>query len=226
MSRSGCWRDVLLARKAMTFNPEIHHRRSIRLQGYDYAQAGAYFVTICVQNRQCLFGEIVEGKMRLGAAGAMMQTVWDEIPVHYPGVDIAEFVVMPNHVHGIILVGSTHRGYSPPNDPVGAAPRGRPQSGAPQAGQPQGVAPTGVRRLSLSDVVHRYKTMTTKRYADGVKQWGWPAFSGRLWQRNYWEHVIRNDADFLRISEYIQNNPLQWEQDELNPSSGTTVGQP
>lgn len=201
----------------MPFKPEIHHRRSIRLQGYDYSQAGAYFVTLCNQNRECLQGEIVEGKMRLHAAGDMIQAVWNEIPDHYPGVDVAEFVVMPNHIHGIIIETISR-------DCVGAAPRGRPVPVPPHdhlgpPGQAQGPAPTGVVRLSLPDVVHRFKTMTSKLYADGVKQQRWPSFAGRLWQRNYWEHVIRDEADFLRIRQYIQNNPAQWEQDSLNQQS-------
>ena len=97
----------------MKFNPKIHNRRSIRLQGYDYSQAGAYFVTICTHNRKCLFGDIADGEMWLNDAGRMVQAVWDEIPAHYPGIDIDAFVIMPNHIHGIIVI-------------VGAAPRGRP----------------------------------------------------------------------------------------------------
>ena len=88
----------------MTFNPKIHRRRSIRLQGYDYSQAGAYFITICTQNRECMFGEIVDGKMVLNHAGNMIQTIWDEIPFHYAGIEIDEFAVMPNHIHGIIVI--------------------------------------------------------------------------------------------------------------------------
>jgi hypothetical protein len=117
----------------MKLNPKIYDRRSIRLQGYDYSQAGAYFVTICAQNRECLFGDIADGEMRLNDAGQMVQTVWDEIPAHYPGIDIDAFVVMPNHIHGIIVI-------------VRAAPCGRPEQGQPRGdGQPQGGAPTGVR---------------------------------------------------------------------------------
>jgi REP element-mobilizing transposase RayT len=202
---------------AMKFNPEIHHRRSIRLQTYDYTQAGAYFVTLCSQNRECLFGQIENGETRLSAAGSMIESVWNEIPENYPGIDIAEFVVMPNHIHGIIvIVGAT---------PCGCPPHGCPETGhaqerqghaREQQGQARGPAPTET-RLSLPDVVHRFKTMTTKRYADGVKQCGWPPFPGRLWQRNYWEHVIRNESDLARIREYIQNNPTQWALDRLNP---------
>ena len=131
--------------------------------------------------------------MRLNDAGRMIQTVWDEIPIHYPGIGINEFVVMPNHIHGLIML-------------VGAGPRA-----CPSLAQPR-VAPTP---LSLPDVVHRFKTMTTKRYTDGVKQHGWAPFPAKLWQRNYWEHVIRNDLDLHEIREYIQNNPLKWELDSL-----------
>jgi putative transposase len=198
----------------MKYNPEIHHRRSIRLQGYDYSQPGAYFLTICTQDRECLFGEIVNGEMWLNNAGKMIQTVWDEIPAHYPGIDIDEFAMMPNHIHGIIVI-------------VGAAPRGRPDSGQPgptgptgktePTGQPRGVAPTV--ELSLPDVAHRFKTMTTKRYADGVKQHGWRPFPGKLWQRNYWEHIVRNESELDSIRDYIRNNAKQWELDKLHPDN-------
>ena len=189
------------------YDPAIHHRRSIRLQGYDYSQAGAYFVTICTQNRECLFGEIVDGEMRLNDVGKMIQAVWDEIPANYPGIDIDAFIVMPNHIHGIVVI-------------VGAAPCGRPGTttapcGRPDEGHPRGGAPTVGVGLSLPDVVHRFKTMTTKRYADSVKQNGWPSFPGKLWQRNYWEHVVRNEPELNRIREYIHNNPAQWEMDKL-----------
>ena len=101
----------------MGYDSRRHHRRSIRLQGYDYTQAGAYFVTVCVQDRECLLGQIVGEEMQLSEAGQMVQSVWDELPDHYPGVDVDEFVVMPNHIHGIILL---------TDNPVGATPRGCP----------------------------------------------------------------------------------------------------
>ncbi len=208
----------------MSYKPKIHHRRSIRLKGYDYSQAGAYFLTICAQNKKCLFGDIVDGEMRLNDAGMMIQTVWYEIPAHYPGIETDEFVIMPNHVHGIAVI-------------VGAAPRGRPDVGSrpglgghPDGGQARnfvGAAPRGrpdvgdhpdpgeARTLSLPDVVHRFKTMTTKRYADGVKNLGWQPFPGKLWQRNYWEHIVRNEFELQTIREYICNNPTRWELDKL-----------
>lgn len=179
----------------MKLDAEYHHRRSIRLKGYDYTQPGGYFVTTCTQDRACLFGEVVDGKMRLNEAGRMVQAVWEEIPVHYAGVAIDAFVVMPNHIHGIVVL-------------VGATPCGRPLSG-----QAQGPAPT----ISLPDVVHRFKTMTTKHYADGVKQAGWSPFPGQLWQRNYYEHIIRDEDSLNRIRQYITDNPAQWALDRENP---------
>jgi putative transposase len=195
----------------MAYNPDMHHRRSIRLQGYDYSRAMAYFISICTQNRVDLFGDIVDGKMVLNHAGTMVQTVWNEIPIHYTGTEIDEFIVMPNHFHGIIVIVA-----------VGATPRGCPDpctTGAPRPknGQAQGPAPTeNTGTLSLGDIVHRIKTMTTKQYADGVKQLGWQSFPGKLWQRNYWEHIIRNEMELSRIREYIHDNSTQWESDRLN----------
>jgi len=181
----------------MNYDPDRHHRRSIRLKGFDYSQSGAYFVTICTQNRACLFGEIVEGEMRLNEAGRMVHAAWEELSIHYPGVECDGFVVMPNHIHGIVVL-------------VGAGPRA-----CPDHGQPQGVAPT----LSLVDVVHRFKTLTTKRYADRVKQFGWPPFPGRLWQRNYYEHIIRDEESLNRIRRYILDNPARWAFDRENPAA-------
>ncbi|MEA1958148.1 MAG: transposase [Chloroflexota bacterium] len=148
----------------MNFEVGKHKRRSIRLKEYDYSQAGAYFVTICTQNRECLLGEMVNGEMRLNNAGRMIQSVWDDIPKHYAGIETDAFIIMPNHIHVIIVL-------------VGATPCGRPDS---NKGQARGPAPTEDTTLSLSGVVHRFKTMTTKRYTDGVKQNGWSAFKRRL----------------------------------------------
>jgi putative transposase len=188
----------------MRSDPNHHHRRSIRLKGYDYTQLGAYFVTICTQNRACLFGEVVDGTMLLNDAGRMIQTAWDDIPVHYAGVAIDAFVVMPNHIHGIVVL-------------VGAAPCGRPPLGqASSSGQARGPTPTMA--ISLPDVVHRFKTLTTKQYADGVKQSGWLPFPGHLWQRNYYEHIIRDEESLSRIRQYIADNPAQWALDRENPA--------
>jgi putative transposase len=175
-----------------------HHRRSIRRKGYDYAQPGAYFVTTCAQGGECLFGEIVSGQMRMTDVGQMVHETWYAMPRHYAGIEVDMFVVMPNHVHGIIRL-------------VGAGPRARPG-----AGQPQGVAPT--LSLSLPDVVHRFKSLTTTRYRQDVVEKSRHAFDGRLWQRNYFEHIIRNDRDLERIREYIAANPSRWSSDRENPA--------
>ena len=201
----------------MKYDPNIHDRRSIRLKGYDYSKAGLYFVTICTQNRLCLFGEIEHGEMILNDAGMMIKTIWHEIPIYYHGFNIHEFVVMPNHFHGIIQIASNPK-------PVGAGPRacpvinecqrtnGEPETnGQPQQiGQPRGVAPT----MSLPDIVHRFKTLTTKRYIDGVNNNNWHPFNKKLWQRNYFEHIIRNHESYLKITEYIHANPVKWREDK------------
>jgi REP element-mobilizing transposase RayT len=163
------------------YNPDLHHRRSIRLSGYDYSQNGLYFVTICTHNREYLFGDIRDGEMHLNDAGKMIQRVWDEIPIYYPSIGIEQFIVMPNHIHGIIAI----HDMPPP-------------------------------RLSLPEVVQRFKTMTTKQYTDGVKYHHWQSFSGKLWQRNYWEHIIRTEQSQREIATYIITNPAQWETDTLH----------
>jgi REP element-mobilizing transposase RayT len=176
-------------------------RRSIRLKDYDYAQVGAYFVTIVVQDRKCLFGEIIGGVLQLNAAGLMVQAVWEDLSNHYAGIDPDAFVVMPNHIHGIVVLVGTEAHAIPTSE-----------------GQPQGVAPTRTgAKMSLSDVVHRFKTLTTKRYIEGVKRFSWASFATRLWQRNYFEHVIRNDESLQRIRQYIHENPARWEFDRENP---------
>ncbi len=181
----------------MPYQPHLHHRRTIRLPGYDYSRAGAYFITICTQNKLRLFGEIVDGEMRLNEAGVMVQTVWEEIPRFYPGIDIDVFQMMPDHVHGIVILEDSTEPMVSKN-PAGASPRGCP------SGDQISHA------MSLPDVVHRFKTMTTKRYVDGVKQNDWLPFPGKLWQRNYYERVIRDEEALDRIRKYIIANPGKW----------------
>ncbi len=141
----------------MKYNPDVHHRRSIRLRDYDYSQAGVYFITICTQGRQHLFGDIEDGMVKLSAAGEMVHTVWDEIPSHYPGVEIDQFVIMPNHIHGIISI-------------VGAGPRACPhdnnmaQLQTPDTGQPQGVAPTKYLQTCRIQGNHRGLPLRDIRY--------------------------------------------------------------
>ncbi len=190
----------------MPYDPFKHHRRSIRLKGYDYSQAGAYFVTICAQNRECLFGEIAEGgEMRLNDAGAMIVRWWDELSNKFPTFEPDAFVVMPNHIHCIVVITD-----------VGATLRGRPdeaKQGQPQGGQPHRAAPT---HPTLGDMMDWFKTMATNEYIRGVKQLGWKPFNKKVLQRNYYEHIIRNERELNAIREYIQNNPANWAADMDN----------
>lgn len=182
---------------ALKYDPDQPFRHSIRLPGYDYAQPGAYFVTVCTKDRECLFGEVLNGKMVLNEAGRMVEGVWGELPRNYTGIDVAGFVVMPNHIHGIIVLATG-----------GAGPRA-----CPDGGRQQGAAPT----MSLMDVVHRFKSLTTTRYRHGVAEWNWLPFPGRLWLRNYYERIIRNEAELNCVRQYIIDNPMQWEMDRENP---------
>ena len=166
-------------------------RRSIRLQGYDYSQAGAYFVTICTQNRQCLFGNIVDGEMVLNEYGSVIRTCWVEIPVHFSETKLDLFVVMPNHVHGIVWLNGR-----------GTACR------APTTGEQFGKPVSG----SLPAMIRSFKSAVTKQINEMCNTPG-----AKLWQRNYYEHIIRNNNELNRIREYITHNPARWDMDRENP---------
>ena len=188
----------------MPYNSNIHHRKSIRLKGYDYSQAGLYFITICVQDRECLFGKIENGEMILNDAGKMVENEWLKIPNRFTNVHLHEYVVMPNHFHAImeIAVGATlvvdqHEMADNENE----------------NGQPQGFAPT--KPKTVGDMVGAFQSIATVEYIRGVKQLGWQPFNGKLWQRNYWEHIIRDEQSYQRISAYIINNPKKWNDDSL-----------
>lgn len=192
------------------YNPNIHKRRSIRLKGYDYSQAGLYFITICCQNRECRFGNVVNGKMQLNDAGTMVENEWLKLPERFNNVQLHEYVVMPNHFHVIFeIVGATLV--------VALNDVGQPenQNGQPinQHGQPQGFAPT--KPKTVGDMMGAFQSIVTVQYIRGVKQHGWKSFNGKLWQRNYWEHIVRNEQSYQRISEYIINNPKKWENDKF-----------
>ena len=192
----------------MPYNPDHHQRRSIRLQGYDYTQVGAYFVTVCTQRRMCLFGGVVDGKMRVNDPGRMVERWWLELAEKFPSVKVDAFVVMPNHFHGILMSLDQHKD-------VGADLRVCPGSSGDQGAhtEPQG-AHAGA---PLPRIVQWFKTMTTNEYIRGVKELGWMPFPGRLWQRNYYEHVIRDDREMNAIRQYIVDNPAKWAEDRENP---------
>ena len=209
----------------MKYNPDIHHRKSIRLKGYDYSQEGAYFVTICTQNRECMLGEIKNGKMILNDGGVIVKKYWNEIPKHYPIVILDEFVVMPNHVHGIIIINRDNVGvndYSPKN--INANDYSPKNVGANDYSPKNITANDNLSRSirandnsplqingtsnSLGAIVRGFKIGVTKWFRTN---------SGIIivWQKNYYEHIIRNEKSLNAIREYIINNPDNWEKDEM-----------
>ena len=201
----------------MTFNPNIHHRRSIRLQDYDYTHTGAYFITICVQNHECLLGNIGNGVMTMNDAGRMVETVWRGLPCRFPLVELDAFVVIPNHVHGIV---SIYDDIGPPSsvpngsDHLGAAMPGGPMLGGPRPGGPR-PAPT-----TLGTIVCAFKSIAAIQVNRLLSRTALP-----FWQRNYFERVIRNNSELNEICKYIGNNPLKWSINEhLESSDIPTLG--
>jgi len=178
------------------YDQEKYHRRSIRLKGYDYSQAGAYYVTMCTQNRECLFGEIVNGKMRLNEYGQIVQQCWMEIPQHYQNVQLDEYVVMPNHVHGIIIINESDI------STVGAIHELPLRHELPHSREQR-------RNMLLPKIIGRFK-MNVAKPINRIRQT--PGIS--VWQRNYYEHIIRNENELNRIRHYIINNPLHWKTDD------------
>lgn len=185
----------------------IHQRRSIRLPGFDYSQFGAYFITICSQNREELFGEIVNGEMVLNDYGELVQFTWNDLVNHMTGIELGEFVIMPNHVHGIVMIVGDE--YS-----VGAGSEPAPTNDA--RTEPARTETKRMKRQPLSEIVRQFKTFSARRINEKRGTTGIP-----VWQRNYWEHIIRNDEEHEAISAYILNNPGQWELDSLHVGNKT-----
>lgn len=156
-------------------------RKTIRLKNYDYTQNGLYFITICVQERLCLFGNIVDNSMLLNQAGRMLEYWYKELESHFSNVICLDYVIMPNHIHFIIQINSSLNNL----------------------------------QYSLFDIIQRFKSITTSEYIKKVRNDNWKPFHKKLWQRSYYEHIIRNEDDYLSIAEYIENNPLNWQKDKL-----------
>ena len=214
------------------YNPAIHHRKSIRLKGYDYSQNGLYFITICTYNRECLFGEIIDKKMILNDAGKIANECWLKIPEHFPDAVLHEYVVMPNHVHGIIeLAGMAAAGYENKEgqnvggqnvgnqnvgvqnfnprhfDPLLPTQPPPSQPSLPPQPPPQNQFQHIIPR-SIGSIVRGYKIGVTKFFRDNTDIY-------HVWQRNYHEHIIRTEQSYWRISEYVINNPEAWENDKF-----------
>ncbi|MCK5741132.1 MAG: transposase [Chlorobi bacterium] len=223
----------------MKYNPEKHHRRSIRLKEYDYSQSGLYFITLCVQNRECIFGNIEDGTMILNEYGTIAKNEWIETGIIRPNILISNFIIMPNHIHGIIEIAgrgtvlrapmtngkdqagkvTDHRDPTTKNDPTIENGRGSvirtpvtvtdhrdPTTENDPTIEKFGKPPPN----SIPTIIRSYKATVTKqiniiRQSPGMK----------LWQRNYYEHIIRNEKSFYKVSEYIRTNPLRWKEDKF-----------
>ena len=174
----------------------LKNRRSLRLSGYDYSQGGAYFVTICVNKRQGLLGPIINNQMQLNHYGKIADTSWTYLAQAYPYVELDEWIIMPNHLHGIIFIA--------PDNIISTDCRGGSRT-----------APTGARKIkSLGRLIGAFKTISTKQINFTRKISG-----ASFWQRNFYEHVIRDDHSLNCIREYIVTNPLQWDLDRENPQA-------
>ena len=166
-------------------------RRNIRLPSYDYTWQGAYFVTICTHDKQNLFGDIVDHTMRLNPYGEIVDSVWKDIPLHYPEVKNEVFIIMPNHVHLIIMIQDSGR----------AGPR-----------------PAPTRKPLLSEIVRAFKSYSSRGINEHRHSQGIP-----VWQRSYYEHVIRSKEEFAQIGESVLFNAAKWETDRENPHSGSKL---
>jgi putative transposase len=187
----------------MPYDPDRYHRRSIRLRGYDYAQVGTYFVTVCVHGRECVLGAIDGDRVRLSEAGQVVLSTWQRLPLRFPRIACDAFVVMPNHIHGIIMI------VNPGQTGIRSVGAGLalPSSDTfltRNQGTPRG-APT------LGHIVGAFKSVSAVACNRLLDRRGVP-----FWQRNYWEHVIRDDDDLNHLRDYIESNPARWAEDEEN----------
>jgi len=176
----------------MPFYPQKHHRRSIRLRNYDYSQVGAYFITVCTKNRECFLGEIENGEITLNEYGMIVEKEWLMTEKIRSNIQMDKYIVMPNHFHGIIIINTNCRGT------LQRAPT-KEQFGRPISD-------------SIPTIIRLFKSTTTKQINQIHGTPGIP-----VWQRNYYEHIIRNEKEFDNIRQYVEGNPVLWEYDHENP---------
>ena len=203
------------------FDPQRHHRRSIRLKGYDYTQQGAYFVTLVTQGRECLFGEIVNGEMRLNEFGALVAEGWNGLTQHFRNADLDEFVMMPNHLHGIVVLKwdayADGRGRGEAlTDTSAYRVTSANVNASPLRVSTASERPHGTKPRSLNAIVQNFKSVTSRKINQRHNTQG-----TIIWQRDYFERVIRNENELNRIREYIMSNPAAWESDNENPRNTT-----
>ena len=204
----------------MRYDPAVQQRRSVRLAGYDYAQAGAYYLTICAYERRCVFGRVVGEEMVLTRWGEVVAEEWVRSGAMRPGVEMDAFVVMPNHLHGIVVFTVGADGCPPERKQGRGAGRGAPMAlgrrWPERAGERDGAhsgAPLRRTARSVGSLVAQFKATAARRINVARETPGAP-----VWQRNYYEHVIRDEGDLEEIRRYIAENPQRWGEDRENPA--------
>ncbi|MEK7431765.1 MAG: transposase [Cyanobacteriota bacterium] len=194
----------------MKYNPEKHHRKSMRLKGYDYSSNGGYFVTLVSKNRQDFFGKIINGEMNLSEIGQIAYDNWKNISEHFKNVEIDEFVIMPNHLHGIIVINSDNAGTFHETSLQHETPLQNNENNI-ISGKNEFFSNLSPSKNTLSVIIRLYKqsvTMWCKKNNHEYFQW----------QRNYHEWIIKNENHLERFRNYIYQNPLKWEIDSENPN--------
>lgn len=175
---------------------EGRNRKSIRLKGYDYSFPGLYFITICTYKRECLFVDIIDGKMCLSAMGEIVDKYWNEIPKHYPLARLDEYVIMPNHIHGIIEI-------------IDERPVGNGHIGMVGNRHACSLPGNGRQYAQLPIIIGSYKSSVTRQSRKNDNQYV-------VWQKSYYEHIIRDETELNGIRTYIATNPINWATDQNN----------
>jgi putative transposase len=201
----------------MKYDSDKHHRKSIRLKNYDYSKNGYYFITICSKDRACIFGELTVGALlacaqnpctnemiTLSNIGKIIDYHWIHIPNQYENVFLDEYIIMPNHMHGIVVIDSERAQAS------NALSRTQASSALPRA--QASSAPT------ISQIIRSFKSKSAMEYLKYVKE-NTLNLSGKIWQCNYYEHIIRDNKELDQIGEYIVHNPYKWDEDDDNPEN-------
>jgi REP element-mobilizing transposase RayT len=218
-------------------------RKSPRLRGYDYTQEGLYFITICVQGRLHLFGEVINGVMHLNDAGRMIERWYHELENKYPDKICHDYVVMPDHFHCVIEntdgarngdahVGDAHVGDAHTGVPLAGRPNHNPtpESENESENEPTHNSPYGMHNkqfgASIPQAMDWFKTMTTNEYIRGVKQLGWKPFNRKLWQRSYHDRIIRDYMHYINVCHYIRKNPENWGRSSEGGGGPTSGGAP
>lgn len=220
------------------YDPKIHHRRSLRLKGFDYSRRGLYFVTNCCQNFDYLFGDVINGEMIPNEAGLMVEKIWLALPERFPNIRMHGYVVMPNHFHAILEI-CEHSPLSPLliNPTAGSTlvvdqssafnrlSNNNDNSDKIDMGQPQGLPGqfvdqrfVKVGKTTVGIVLDAFKSITTVEYIRGVKRMNWKPFYKKVWQREYFDTIIYNEEVLDRITRYIGNNPIKWRNDKFHSS--------